>query len=165
MYGSNEAGGSHLEIGLRFHRAISPRTFIYLRFVFVVFHLHTEGPQNPPQLTWLDQTSLAHLNELKSFDNSFNVFENLCIKVIQEKSKDPVLKTKAVMEKKVKVFKCLFSNTMFSKTHSRRYYKMTCLWKKKNTLHLLNVFKAIFSVNGLSKFKKKQKKTLPDVRQ
>lgn len=73
-------GLSWFEMGLKVYRAISHHTFIYLLFVFIILHLHTEGFQNPPQLTWLDQTSLVNINKFKGFDNSFNVFENLCMK-------------------------------------------------------------------------------------
>lgn len=59
---------------------MSQRTFAYLLFVFLIFHLQTEGLQNPPQLVWLDQTSRVNINEHKGFDDGFNVFENLRIK-------------------------------------------------------------------------------------
>lgn len=78
--GSSEPNRSHCEIGLKSYWTISHHTFVYLLFVFIIFHLQTEGLQNPPQCMWLDQTRLVNINELKGFDNSFNVFENLCIK-------------------------------------------------------------------------------------
>lgn len=81
-HGSKEPDRSRSEPGLQFSGAASHHTFVYLLFVFIIFHLQTEGLQNPPQLTCLDQTSLVNINELEGFHNSFNVFENLCIKVI-----------------------------------------------------------------------------------
>ena len=64
--------------GAKFYWAISHLTFVYLLFVFIIFHLQTEGLENFPQFTRLDQTSLANINELEGFENSFNVSENLC---------------------------------------------------------------------------------------
>lgn len=64
----------------KFYWATSPQISTHLLSVFVTFHLQTEGLQNFPQLTGLDQTSLVNINELQGFDNSFNVFENLCRK-------------------------------------------------------------------------------------
>lgn len=58
----------------RILRAISPPSFTYSLSIFVVFHLQTEGLQNPPQPLGLDQAGLVDINELQGADDSFNVF-------------------------------------------------------------------------------------------
>lgn len=154
--GPSKPDRSHFETGWRFDWAVSQRTFAYLLFVFLVFHLQTEGLQNPPQLMWLDQTSCVNINEHKGFDDGFNVFENLHIKSDLGKVKRSSVKNQDG-NKTSRGWTCLNTSCKIKcfQRHTLVDIAKWHIYGKKDTFHFLNVFKAIFSINGLSKLRKK----------